>query len=362
MYQDLAQSGGNARRALVVLAVLAVCALTTLTAPQLASAGTYNLVACTAAGGANNSWSSQTNHGGMTAYNNCGDLSGNGGLVARHALQPAGWTVPWLSYAGLFFDAPAGTSIIGADLSYQMTKAGGPDYFNVGLYCGDGTPLHPSTVCQGAPGCSSGDIRYASHFNLSPTSQIKALVQCATASCPTSGADYGSIHIGYASVTLDNYSAPSLTNGRGNLWMSSSWLNGVQSGAYDAADDVGIKNAIIDVDGSSSNGLGTNVGYSCNYTLKVPCPNGGAGVSFNTANLSDGAHTIRFLALDTADNWGDAGTHTFYVDNNAPGATGTPSLGGGRSSSTWYSTNGFNLSFSTPGTAGAPTPAFVPSH
>jgi hypothetical protein len=95
-----------------------------------------------------------------------------------------------------------------------------------------------------------------------------------------------------------------------HLWILDAWLSGVQSGSFNATDDVRIKNAIIDVDGSSSNGLGTNVGHSCDYTQRIPCPNGVAGVNFNTASLPDGAHTIRFLALDTADNSGDAGTPT----------------------------------------------------
>jgi hypothetical protein len=350
MSHNLIHRRASAQRPASMLIALAICIIAALVAPQVASAGSYQVRACNAAGAQQNSWRAETNHGGMTAYSACADGTGNGGMVARHAIQPPGWTVPGFSYAAQIFDAPAGTSIIALDASLQAWEGPGADHFNVGLYNANSTPVGPG-VCSITGGCTIDFSSTVGHWALAPTSQLRFQVICAASSCETNP-DRGSIHVYYAAVTLDNYSAPSLTNGQGNLWTSNSWLSGVQSGSFNATDDVGIKNAIIDVDGSSSNGLGTNLGHSCDYTQRIPCPNGGAGVSFNTASLTDGAHTIRFLALDTADNWGDAGTHTFYVDNNAPGATGTPSLGGGRSASTWYSTNGFNLSFSTPGTGG----------
>jgi hypothetical protein len=116
-------------------------------------------------------------------------------------------------------------------------------------------------VCSGTGGCSIDFAGTIGHWALAPTSQLRFQVICGAPSCETNP-DRGSIHVYYAAVTLDNYSAPSLTNGQGNLWTSNSWLSGVQSGSYTAADDVGIKNAIIDVDGSSSNGWAPTSGIA----------------------------------------------------------------------------------------------------
>jgi hypothetical protein len=108
-----------------MLIALAICIIAALVAPRFASAGSYQVRACNAAGAQQNSWRAETNHGGITAYSACADGTGNGGMVARHAIQPAGWTVPGFSYAAQVFDAPAGTSIIALDASLQAWQGPG---------------------------------------------------------------------------------------------------------------------------------------------------------------------------------------------------------------------------------------------
>jgi hypothetical protein len=132
MSHRLTQLRASARRQPSTLTALAICALAALVAPQMASPGGYQVRACNAAGAPQNSWRAETNHGGMTAYSACTDGTGNGGMVARHAIQSPGWTVPGFSYAAKVFDDPAGTSIIALDASLQARRGAGADKFNVG--------------------------------------------------------------------------------------------------------------------------------------------------------------------------------------------------------------------------------------
>lgn len=87
-----------------------------------AQAGTYDVVACDAAGGANNSWVPVTGNQ-TTAYSTCptgGDLSR--GMIARNVVvanTSAGGNV----VAQMRFDAPPGTSIVGLNAAYDFYRS-----------------------------------------------------------------------------------------------------------------------------------------------------------------------------------------------------------------------------------------------
>src|SRR4051794_8564994 len=84
-------------------------------------AGSFSVAAC--GGGPNLTWSPSATHGGMAIYP--APVGCDGGLVARHVAQPAGWTVPGGAAARWFFSAPAGAVIVGATLSGRLdTKDG----------------------------------------------------------------------------------------------------------------------------------------------------------------------------------------------------------------------------------------------
>jgi hypothetical protein len=350
---------GVALRLRVVLA-LSAAMIAALALASGARAGTFNVNACFSSNPTNNVWSPVDQSGGRLAvYSSC---AANYGLVTRNAVgagNAAFGDKVWWEY-----NAPGGSSVVSMHAPKWVNGGNSGGHYRSGIVTNSGWTAYcdvdPWAGFCGAPpadgswfGSQGGALGNWNDWNLTVqpgTTQVQIRTECiGGGGCPR-GNVYGVARFSDITLTLANSTAPSLYNGSGNLWTSNSWLEGVQSASFDAADDTGIKAAYIDLDGTAA--PAGHVGHSCDSFQAIPCPNGGASTTVNTSNLSDGGHTLRMYALDGADNWADAGTHTFYVDHTAPAPTGPPSLVGGRSSATWYSTNGFNLSFSTPGTGG----------
>ena len=160
--------------------------------------------------------------------------------------------------------------------------------------------------------------------------------------------------------TLSNNTAPTLSNGRGGLWTNSGWMEGTQSAAFDASDDVGVKGSFVDIDGVNRGAAWA----SCDEFRVVQCNGGGAGATINTSDLPDGDHTVRMYAMDSAGNWADAGTRVFHVDHSNPAAPSKPVAREGDGWLTVYNetaatptnqrTGTFHLDFATPPVSGSP--------
>src|SRR3954447_12194059 len=99
-------------RRFAYLAALLVLATALIPASADADNGYFTVQAC--GDTPNRSWHAVTTHGGMAAYP--GPPSCDGGLVARHAAQPDGYTVPTGAAARWIFDAPPGTAVAGVTL------------------------------------------------------------------------------------------------------------------------------------------------------------------------------------------------------------------------------------------------------
>jgi hypothetical protein len=347
---------GAASRLRLVLALMAATIAALALAPG-AHAGTFTVNACFNGNPTNNVWGAVDQGGGrMSVYSYC---QGNYGLVTRNAV--GGANVPQGSKVWWEYNAPGNSTVVSMHAARYSVGGNPGTGYRAGIATNPGWTYFCDTSAWNA-GCNqaTAEARWwgpldlgGPYFDLGMpggTTQVQIRTECIAAGGCASSSGAGQAKFGDISLTLANYTAPSLYNGAGNLWTSNGWLAGTQTGTFDAADDTGIKGAYIDLDGGAA--PGGRVDHSCDSFTAVPCPNGGAGAMVDTRTLSDGNHTLRMYALDSADNWADAGTHTFHVDNNAPAPTGAPSLAGGRSSATWYSTNGFNLTFATPGTGG----------
>jgi hypothetical protein len=105
-----------------LLSALAVLAL--MLAAPVAHAGFYDVVACDAAGGANNSWFPVVGNSiATTAYTECptgGD--GNRGIIARNIVA-ANSAASGNVVAQMKFTAPPGTAIIGLNAAYDFYRA-----------------------------------------------------------------------------------------------------------------------------------------------------------------------------------------------------------------------------------------------
>jgi hypothetical protein len=148
------------------------------------------------------------------------------------------------------------------------------------------------------------------------------------------------IAIANVAVRVQDYTPPGLGWTGGGL-LSDDWLKGPQAVSFDASDNVGIRETHLYVDGAE---VGAR-GKPCDYTLRVPCPQGGDAYGVDTASIRpDGAHTLTATAVDTAGNVNQQ-SHTIRVDNSPPPQPQAVMVTGGEG---WRSQNGFHLTWRTP--------------
>lgn len=311
---------------------------------SVSSAGTYDVPACDAAGGVNNSWLPVVQGAAWTtAYGLCptnGDK--NRGLIARNIVQ--GGAVSGGVSARLQFTAPAGTSIIGvratddfyvANNQWEAALSTGSQILRG---CGEGS----------APGCT-----WASPDEWVPVPHSGLLWIDASCSGNSCQLDSGDASHGYvmararmasAVVRVEDNSVPSIGSVSGGLW-DPGWKRGTQTVAFDAQDDTGIRQTEVVIDGQSAG----RTAHACDATHTVPCPNGGASFDVKTGGLSDGQHQIGVQATDAAGNPGTV-TRSVLVDNSPPGAPQGVQVDGGEG---WRSSNLFAVHWTDPKVDGA---------
>ena len=90
-------------------------------------------------------------------------------------------------------------------------------------------------------------LDFAWNFN-TDVNQIRLVVQCVAASCPSTNGAYAYLAMRYLTFTLANFTAPAITNARGPLW-SDGWVGGKATVSFDASDDTGIQSVRAYIDG-----------------------------------------------------------------------------------------------------------------
>jgi hypothetical protein len=297
-----------------------------LAGPAAARAGTYTVTACDdAPGHANNAWRAQVTAGTLSASQSCpssGDLSG---LLTADVPDagdtPAGTRAEWV------FDAPPGTTISQAHVSYELQnwldpgwqaylRDGNGDVVTCGSDCGIGSwppgpdglwpvstnELAVGVACNAATTCLNG---VSGHHNAMAT-------------------------IFGIGVTLTDPTPPILAAPSGGLWTTPGWLRGQQVLGVQASDQQsGIALLALDVDGVRQQAAG----QPCDYTRAIPCSvSASTAWSLDTRQLSDGAHTVAVVAEDATAQEAAPNTttvvHVIHVDNTAPAAPPSLRIGG----------------------------------
>jgi hypothetical protein len=328
--------------------ILAAAALAVVVGVPVARAGTYDVVACDAAGGVNNSWVPYVGNSAATAaYTEC-PTGGDPwrGMIARSVvLQNGGASVNVV--AQMKFSTAPGTTIVGLNAAYDFYR--GDPQWEAAL--STGSVMLKGCSIGGAAGCtlsSSGQW-----IDVPGGSQVIYIdVYCVTSSCPLDSGDathnYVSAYarLASASVRLQDDSAPAINAVGGTLW-SDGWKNGAQTVTIDASDNSGVRQTAVLIDGQQQ----TKGDRACDATQVVPCPNGVDTFSIGTPNLSDGQHQITVQAIDSAGNPSST-TRTVLVDNSPPGPPQGLVVGGGED---WRAKNSFDLRWVNPPAVGAPT-------
>ena len=188
------------------------------------------------------------------------------GLGLRNGYYPSGWTVPTGAAARWVFDAPAGTGVVGirANAYFEQRHF----RWQVGLSNGSqlfvGCPASSSST-----GGSCGAHMTASDYLPLPWSgAVYTEVFCANGPCPVGGGSYyGWASMTWVAVTVLDPTSPSVSSPSGELW-SDRWMGGTRQVTFDAADNTGIRDVRVLLDGREM----SRDGRVCDPAAKT-CPN-----------------------------------------------------------------------------------------
>ncbi|MGE3449196.1 MAG: hypothetical protein AB7H92_16645, partial [Microbacteriaceae bacterium] len=293
-------------------------------------------------GAANNSFAGIADPG-MTAYTSC---PAGEGLVAR-SVWDNGYSNS-LDGAYMIFDAPAGTYVESIH-GYFLMQRGTCDWAaHVAASNGDlwGTSIYG--LDAGVCGTDRLNWTYAD-LGVN-ASRVRIEARCGATYCYrgqgyTGAPGTAAAQMHSVRVTVRDDSAPNLSNGQGALWTGAGWLGGSQQLSFDAADNVGIRETNVLIDGNPTLGIANG----CDYTLRVPCPNQGFSGAVDLRTVRpDGLHTLTLRAVDTAGNPATA-SRTIRVDNTPPAAPRDLAVVGGDG---WRSSNAFSVSWTNPDPGG----------
>ena len=293
--------------------IATVVAFAGLAGAPPAVAGTFEVSACDAAPGfVNNSWRPVVSHPAMVVFSACPSADNpRFGLGGRHRFATRG-TAPRGAATRWLFEAPPQTAIVGVRANTLFEQLN--PRWQVGLF----TRSRLVSGCRGGRLTGSicvGALSAADFVPLPPSDVLYSEVHCVRGPCPlgTSRRPAARGSMTFIRVTLADGTAPTLANVGGDLW-TARWIGGTRQVTFDAADNTGIKEVRVSIDGA----VRSSARRDCDPTLKI-CPDWpGAGMTVaTTSGISDGKHTLSLEAVDRADNVASP-TREVFIDNTPP--------------------------------------------
>ncbi len=307
----------DTRQRLLLRLVAALAMAMTLTPLAPAHAGTYVIDNCPSAPGANSDPGPWTVFG--APQNTKGSCTGGPG----NFIGPLGGSMSPGELDGVQVTAPAGSGITIRDAKvwwFVPHQSSGADTFalasvNTGVVEESGTPKDSS----GTP----------EDLVLPSTTTELTLADYCSGDDAGSGCAFGTgenpdLELLGAQLTLADSRLPTAKVTGGGL-ASTRPLSGTQSFAYTAEDtDSGVRLVQLLIDGEST--ATDDYLSQCAYTDFQACPASESGtISWNTASVADGQHSIQAIVEDAAQN-----TSTFYdgtiITENAPSNSSPPSI------------------------------------
>jgi hypothetical protein len=321
----------------------AALAVAVLAIPSSANAGVYEVRACDAADGVNNSWQPLPARTGVSSTVAC---PSNGhrrrGLSARNVIARSGGRTYAKrgAIAGLAFTAPPDTAIVGVRAGYYFYRA---------------DPSWQAVLTNGfqvIKGCHRGQFACESvasnRFLATPPSPIVVVaVHCNATRCPTTPTDdraRGRLQalatLYSAVVSVEDNTKPAIHGVAGSLF-AGGWQSGKRTASFGAADNSGISRAAV-MRGRDELAVDQK---TCDYTRSSPCPQAGGELVIDTTSIKpDGRHTLLVEARDAAGNVEQV-PHDVLVDNTAPGSPQAVEIEG---NGQWQRANAFSVRWRNP--------------
>ena len=330
-----------------LIAVVAAIVFLALISPRPANAGEYTISACQAdeAGYVSSAFSNFATRG-MKWRRAC-DPRGKGlrGLVTANV--PRAGHVEKGAQSGFILEAPPGTTFSRFRWSGQAHRRDCRYALQLFAQRPDGSPIAMKNV-RANRGCPRPGMAQASGapfpraFDLGSATRIVQRVVCLGSPkhefCSARGQNY--IRTFSAEATVVDGTAPSVGVVQDSAFTQGQWVNGKQRFGYDASDNVGVKSASALISG----GVRGTETRSCDYSQRIPCPDGGGPLVVDTAEAPEGSQPLTVVAEDAAGNRAESGAVTVRIDNAAPG-TVPIGVGGGE---TWRNANDFDVAWVNP--------------
>jgi hypothetical protein len=225
--------------------------------------------------------------------------------------SPPGAQASWM------VEAPAGTSIVRAQLSRHLGNRGS---WRASIVSGDGSILENCPIvfglhCELGSRAGIGSENTTTFLGLR-TPRIELRLQCASASTcannPT--VEQAWIAVYSAKVSVEDPAAPVVAPVTGTY--GAGWQRGTATVGVSATDASGIRTLRV----SAASRELASLAPACDFTRMQPCPGSVSETfSFDTAQLPDGTHELKVVATDAADQAAEA-VGKIRVDRNAPGA------------------------------------------
>lgn len=301
------------------LVALAVAWAMLFTGP--AHAGTYEVLSCAGADGANHSWQTfNDDPTSLVASDSCASVSGGpeDGLFAVDRI-PGPPNTPKDDGAGWRVSAPTGTHISRLIAQYYLGQNSAGEWFPY-IRTGEGTVLDTCQPPMGDPECERGEAGYdpfgpASTYEVD-TESLEAGVRCAATMgvCGNGALLHAAWTALYSTrVEITDPSAPSLSAPTGVLW-ADGYHHASETATLAASDNTGITRTQLLVDGIPR----STRERPCDYTFTVPCSSEpGITHLLDTRVVADGTHQLTAVAEDAAGNQAST-SRSLVVDNTAP--------------------------------------------
>ena len=332
-----------AKNACGAAALVGVLAVVGLAAPQPATAGEYTIYACQAdkAGYVSSAFESFATTRGMRWRRACSPLGpGLRGIVAANV--PGAGRVARGAQSGFILDAPPGTSF--SRLRWSGYAQRRDCRYALQLYAErPGAAVSIKNV-RANRNCPRSDVAQASSwprlraYDLGGATRIVQRVVCvgAPSGCSARGQNFLSTFA--AEVTVADPTAPSVGIVQEGPLTRGEWVSGRQSFDYETSDNVGVKSASALISG----GLRGSDSRSCDYSQRIPCPDGRGPIDVDTAEAPEGSQPLTVTAEDAAGNRTESLPVTVRIDNAAPGTVSVGVVGGAEA---WRNTNDFDLAW-----------------
>jgi hypothetical protein len=337
----------SCRLPLLVTAVVLFLATAVLAgAPASARAGEYTIASCQADGAFSSGAFEDFATRGMKWRRACDPLGpGLRGLVTANAAGEGHVAVG--SQSAFVLEAPPQTTL--SRLRWSGYAHRRDCRYALQLYAvrPDGSSTAVKDV-KADHGCPRPDEAQASSYprprsyELGGASRIVQRVICVGAPqasfCSAKGQNY--LETFTAEATVVDETAPFVVVSSGGPLVAGEWVAGSQGLGFEASDNTGVKGVQAWVAGASRE----EAGRPCDYTQRVPCPNGPGQLTLETQHIPEGTQQLHLTATDAAGNTAESSPVSVRIDNTPPGAVPVSVEGG----ETWRNRDSFTLGWQNP--------------